>query len=116
MIVAVIAGSLAPVPPADLPSGGDKVEHFASYAVLMLWFGSLAGHARRQLVWAVTLACMGVALEYLQRLVPYRDFEVADMIANAAGVGLGWLAARSPAQRLLGRLDSGLSTFRDGGK
>jgi VanZ family protein len=33
---------------------------------------------------------MGVTIEFLQGLTPYRFFEWADALANAAGVIIGW--------------------------
>ena len=41
----------------------------------------------------VGFVAMGIGLEFLQGLTDYRTFEVADMMADAAGVSLGWLAA-----------------------
>jgi VanZ family protein len=32
---------------------------------------------------------MGIALEFAQRWLGYRSFEVADMVANTVGVALG---------------------------
>jgi VanZ family protein len=34
-------------------------------------------------------------------LTPYRTFEVADMIANAAGAALGWGLAQTPLRNVL---------------
>ena len=36
---------------------------------------------------------LGVALEFAQRLVPSRSFEIADMVANALGVLAGIVLA-----------------------
>ena len=41
------------------------------------------------------------SLEFLQALTPYRTFEVADMIANAAGAALGWGLAQTPLRNAL---------------
>jgi len=35
-------------------------------------------------------------MEFLQGLTDYRSFEVADMIANAVGSGLGWCLVQTP--------------------
>ncbi len=39
------------------------------------------------------MVALGIALEYAQRATGYRSFEVADMVADALGVAIGWLAA-----------------------
>ncbi len=39
------------------------------------------------------MVALGIAMEYAQRATGYRTFEVADMIADAFGVAIGWLAA-----------------------
>jgi glycopeptide antibiotics resistance protein len=36
---------------------------------------------------------MGVGLEFIQGMLGYRTYEVFDMLANAIGVLLGWVAA-----------------------
>lgn len=88
MVAAVVWGSLAPAPPS---AGNDKIGHFAVYGVLMFWFAQL--YARR-MFYAAGFIAMGVALEFVQGWLGYRSFELYDMLANAAGVLLGWGAAR----------------------
>ena len=65
----------------------DKIGHLASYAVLMFWFCQLY---RTRIFYAAGFILMGVALEFVQRQLGYRSYEVGDMIANALGVLLGW--------------------------
>ncbi len=97
-IVVVIFGSLLPgdsLPIRELAllHISDKIEHFAAYAVLAFL---PAIHERRKAVIAVGLAviALGVLLEFVQIPVG-RDFEIGDMVADAAGVGvglaLGWM-------------------------
>jgi VanZ family protein len=59
----------------------------------MFWFSQIYPRARTRLFIALSLALMGVALEIAQGYTTYRSFEYADMVANATGVLLGWLAA-----------------------
>lgn len=45
---------------------------------------------RRWLVWL--LACgIGLFSEYVQYLLPFRKFDINDMVANVLGITLGWL-------------------------
>jgi VanZ family protein len=90
-VVAALVLSLAhPV----LNEGGhrDKVMHLAGYAVLMFWWAQLVPRGRWKLAIAVVL--FGGAIELLQGLTPDRDPDFFDALTNAAGVLVGWLAAR----------------------
>ena len=95
MVVAIVWASLTPAPPSA--PGSDKVGHLAAYGALMFWFAQL--YARR-VAWAAGFVVLGVALEFAQSWTGYRSFEVNDMLANTAGVGLGWGAALLLRRRL----------------
>jgi VanZ family protein len=89
----VIVGSLLPdsSPPMQALSAlhvNDKLEHLAAYAALAFW---PTLHERRRVVAAIALSMigMGVMLEFGQKLVAGRYFEIADMVANAFGVLVG---------------------------
>lgn len=70
----------------------DKTLHFTAYAVLA--FIPVFGFKLRSgIPLAASMILLGVALEFAQRLVPFRGFEVADMMANALGVLSGMLLA-----------------------
>jgi VanZ family protein len=86
--------SLVPSPPqpVNFPDA-DKIEHALAYCLLMLWFCQVCLQRLSRVRLAVMLIMMGVAIEYLQRLTGYRTFDYADMLANAAGVMVGWLLA-----------------------
>jgi VanZ family protein len=110
MVVSVTVLSLIPVN-VDLGENRDKLAHFVAYGSMAFWFAMLFQGRARQLGIALALAAMGVGIEFLQGLTDYRTFEVADMIANALGAGLGWGLAQTPlrnaldwAERLLGYL------------
>lgn len=78
----------------------DKVVHFIAYFTLMIWFAFL--YLRTAHIWiAAALLALGVALEGAQHVSGYRLFEVADIVADAAGVLAGFLLARTPFARLL---------------
>ena len=93
MIVITVIGSLLPSssPPIqtlELLPLSDKFEHFAMYAVLVLL---PALHERRRFILLTVFGAiaLGIALEYAQLYSGWRDFEIADMIAGAAGAVLG---------------------------
>ena len=89
---AILAGivylSLTPSPPPVDFESGDKARHLMAYAVLMVWFALLYPARKPRL--AIAFVSLGIALEFAQGASGYRSFDVADMIANALGVVLGW--------------------------
>lgn len=70
----------------------DKVAHTIAYVILsFLLYTTLLRRKNPQaflvsLVYAATLGC---AIEFLQKLVPYRSFEILDMAANFFGSVFG---------------------------
>ena len=70
----------------------DKVLHVLAYIVLMVWFG---GIVPRQYYYRLFLALLayGGAVELLQSLTDYRSMELADLLADTAGLALGWILA-----------------------
>jgi len=100
MVAAVVVLSLIPVE-VDLGEGRDKLAHFVAYGSLAFWFGMLFDGRGSQLRAALGFAAMGVSLEFLQGLTDYRTLEIADMVANAIGAGLGWGLAQTPLRNAL---------------
>jgi VanZ family protein len=99
----VIAGSLLPGSSPVIRFAGNlpvstKTLHFCAYA----WLALLALFAveRRPLavLAAFAMILLGIALEFGQRLVPGRSFELRDMLINSfgvlTGIVIGILAAR----------------------
>ena len=75
------------------PDRSDLIAHFTLFASLA--FGAISFTRR---VWH--LACLGLAtiafattLEFAQKLVPYRTFDLIDAVANALGAFAGYGAA-----------------------
>jgi VanZ family protein len=97
VLAGIVYLSVTPSPPSADFESSDKIGHLLAYGVLMLWFSLL--YAQRRLLAAAFIA-LGIALEFVQGALGYRSYEVADMLANALGVLLGWggaLLARKPA-------------------
>lgn len=88
--------SLIPNPPEPVRFENiDKLEHALAYCLLMLWFAQVYLGRVRRLFAASLLVAMGIAIEALQGMTGYRMFEYGDMLANATGVMLGWVWART---------------------
>lgn len=98
MLAGIVAVSLIPSPPEVDFEGSDKAGHFLSYALLMFWFAQL--YARRA-GYAAGFVILGVGLEFLQGWTGYRSFDGYDMLANTAGVLLGWGGAALLGRRLI---------------
>ena len=108
-VAAVVAASL--LPPGDLPAApmaNDKLMHCLGYFLLMAGAVQLY---RRKLSWvavAVTLASLGIGLEWLQAAMHVgRTAERADALANTLGVLAGFSTGFTPLRDLLLKLDGG---------
>lgn len=93
LVLIVIYLSLTPNPIRLPVEQGDKFEHILAYAVLMSWFANLYEVSAQRTMFVIGFIALGVSLEFMQRWTGYRSFEVADMVANAAGVATGWVFA-----------------------
>lgn len=89
--------------PSDLTDVGVDFDlgHVVAYGWLMIWFAQLNRSIGARLRIAAGLFCMGVALEYVQGALGYRQFDYLDMLRNLAGLVLGLLLALTPLQNLL---------------
>ena len=111
LLVAFIVYESLTARPLEIPvDQGDKLGHMGAYLALMSWFANIYEDAGERIACAMGCVALAVGLEYAQRLTATRTFDVADMIAGAAGVSAAWLLAppRLPnylrlAERLLGR-------------
>ncbi len=90
MVAAIVYGSVMHSPPSLGFEQSDKLEHLGGYGMLMFWFCQLYRARRVRIGYALGFVALGVALEFVQGWLGYRDFEVADMVADAAGVAFGW--------------------------
>jgi VanZ family protein len=93
LVLLVIYLSLTPDPVQLNVPYGDKFEHVLAFAVLMSWFANLYEVWVRRMQFAIGFIALGIFLEFVQRWTGYRSFEVADMVASAAGVAAGWVFA-----------------------
>jgi hypothetical protein len=70
----------------------DKLVHFSSYT-LLAFIPAMGFRRPAGIACALAMIPVGVGLEFLQRMVPGRSFEIADMAANTLGVLAGLSAA-----------------------
>ncbi len=94
MVIAVIALSVLDLPqPVEQIMLHDKVTHLIAYAGMMGWFAQIFRHDLTRLVLVSGFVALGIGIEFLQGMVPSRQFEVLDMVANTSGVVLAWALA-----------------------
>ncbi len=81
----------------------DKVVHVGLFAGLVfLWCLPLQSliekPERRKVIYgliAIAFMAYGVAIEFIQRdLIPYRSFDVYDIVADTIGCAIGWITIR----------------------
>jgi len=101
LVTIIIFLSLTPEPPQIGIENGDKLGHLAAYGLVTLWFVQPYTALRQRIVLAFGMMALGVAMEYAQRATGCRTFEVADMVADATGVAIGWLLAPPRLPNLL---------------
>ena len=109
LVFFIVYESLTPSPVEIPVEQGDKLGHMAAYLALMSWFANIYEDTAERIACALGCIALGVGLEFAQRLTATRTFDVADMLAGAAGVLAAWLLAppRLPnflrlAERLIG--------------
>ena len=96
LILLVVFFSLSPEPPEVIEfEQGDKLGHLVAYLSLMLWFANIYSGRNQRISLSVAFFAMGAVLELLQGLSGYRTFQYTDMVANGAGILLGWLLAKT---------------------
>jgi len=79
----------------------DKLLHAVAYCALMGWFAQIFHHYLIR-IWLVGLfIALGVGVEFLQGLLPTRDFDIFDMIANSFGVLLAWVLCHTWVGQIL---------------
>lgn len=85
---------LLPRPPSAVDTGWDKLNHVLAFAGPMLAGLAACRHPTRAagLRLAAGLLAWGAGLEALQSLLPPRQGDLGDWLADAIGVGLGALA------------------------
>lgn len=111
LVLSVIYLSLTPAPIQVPVAEGDKLGHLLAYGTLMVWFSNLYEKLIPRVILAIGFVAMGIALEFIQGWTGFRTFEIADMVANASGVFVGWALAPPRIPNFLRRIET-LPFFR----
>lgn len=94
MLAATVVVCLLPMPPiAPRIDHFDKIEHAVGYALLAAYAAMLFATRRGLLAACAGLVALGIAIEGLQALVPWRGADALDVVANTAGIAFGALLA-----------------------
>lgn len=97
--------SKLPIEMGSLFDYEDKLYHALAYFILMAWFAQIYHQGNQRIIIALIFTVMGLMVEYLQSLNPARYAEFGDMVANAAGVLLGFSLTLSNAKNILQRVE-----------
>ena len=93
MVGLVIVASLLPLaelPGPDVPLK-DKWLHLLAWGSLAAWFGQIASSTGARMRTAAILLAISGLIEVAQILVPFRDGDWADLVANGIGLAAGTL-------------------------
>jgi VanZ family protein len=96
-VLVVLVLALLPPAPYMPATPWDKANHVAAFSVLaLLGYGS---YRDRTIAVLLGLLVYGGAIELLQALTPYRTGDPTDLLADAAGLVVGWSLARLMRRR-----------------
>ena len=105
LMVLGLFSALLPMPAAVEATVDDKILHGAVFLVFTVWFG---GVFDRRFVPAIVvcLSAYGLLIELLQSLTASRQGDVLDLVADVAGVLLGWALSAAGLSRWCATLES----------
>ena len=83
----------------------DKMAHGIAFVALMTWFCGVFEIRFAPLI-AVALLCLGILIELVQQQLTYRSAELADGLADLAGIGVGWALALIGLHHWAARIES----------
>jgi len=105
LLVLGLVSALTTVPAAVTLAVNDKLIHALGSVGLMVWFSGIF-QPRLWPLLAVGLSAYGLLIELLQRLTVTRQAEGLDLLADIAGVLLGWLLSAAGLSRWCTKLES----------
>ena len=94
LFAAITYLALSPAPPKTVTTGWDKSNHALAFAALAFSSVWALWQRPRQWVWLVlALVGYGIAIEIAQGLLPPREADWRDVLADSLGIALGLAAA-----------------------
>jgi hypothetical protein len=106
LVILAVIGSLLPVQNIPQVQTSDKVQHFAAYALLAVWFAGIYPRGRYPLI-AGGLFILGVGIEWAQGAMGLgRQADPMDVVANASGIAFGLVAALLGLGKWAARVES----------
>ena len=116
MLAVVFAVSINTMPPLfKAIMVQDKVAHAVAYATLMAWFAQIFRHDVTRLLFVIGLMLFGLGMEYIQGLVPSRQFSYGDMAANTMGIVGSWALAYTWVGNMFVKVEEAYARLRLGG-
>lgn len=105
-LVATVVVCLVPLPRSPLPVDHlDKLEHALGYAALAVGAAMLFATGSARMLVSLGLIVLGIGIEALQALLPWRSADLLDVVANSLGVLIGASSAATPMANWLQRFD-----------
>lgn len=104
LLGAGLVSALTP-PPGGIELLNDKFVHVTGFMAFMVWFGGIFERRYLPRV-ALALASYGLLIELLQSLTSTRQGEALDLVADVAGILLGWLLSAAGLSRWCTILES----------
>ena len=115
LVALVIALSLVSVP-VDMEMNfpyEDKLYHAFAYFTLMAWFSQIYHDRFSRILFALIFVFLGILLEYLQGFAPGRIAGYGDMVANTAGVALGFAVTSTEVRNYLAKIENYLAKIEN---
>ena len=105
-ILALVVVCLLPAPDLPQVALNDKLEHAMAFAVLSYSAVQLFVRGRPLAIVAAGLLVLGIGIEVAQALLTTtRAMELADVVADAAGIAAGMALAWTPLRDVLLHID-----------
>lgn len=105
LLVTIMALALLPMAIGIPGLTNDKVVHFLTFTLLMIWFLGVFEPVMAPRV-AAALVFYGVLMEFLQSFTPYRSADPYDVLSDGIGISAGWLLASAGLRRWCGRVEA----------
>ncbi len=86
----------------------DKGVHVLAFAVLAAWYALIYRPSQALARCALGLLSFAVLTELMQVAIPWRSGDLADLLADLLGIGLGMIVAWTPLARLLQQVEARL--------